>query len=219
MTTSNIEQWPAPNDAVAFESLCLDLWKDVWGDSNAQKNGRNGQPQAGVDVFGQLSNQWHGIQCKKKDGALRSKLTVAELNAEVNAAKNFQPPISAFIIATTASRSEALQKKAREITQKHQAEDLFSVHVWSWEDIWAELYKRPNLIDRIAFQYWGKLYSLKQKKTAAQNKLREAEDLIAEGGNRKNAFALLKEARQLAKDAKNPEDEIDALLMLSMLSH
>src|SRR5262245_35160424 len=47
---AHIEAWPPPGDDVAFESLCLDLWREIWGpDSGAQKNGRRGQPQAGVD--------------------------------------------------------------------------------------------------------------------------------------------------------------------------
>jgi hypothetical protein len=50
--SSDIERWEPPNDATAFESLCLDLWKDIWQNSGAQKNGRRGQKQDGVDIFG-----------------------------------------------------------------------------------------------------------------------------------------------------------------------
>lgn len=50
---ADAEQWPPTNDSVAFESLCLDLFREIWGrESDAKKNGRPGQPQAGVDVFG-----------------------------------------------------------------------------------------------------------------------------------------------------------------------
>jgi hypothetical protein len=220
MASSNIEQWPAPVDSVAFESLCLDLWKDIWQDSNAQKNGRNGQPQAGVDVFGRVGVKWRGVQCKKKNGALFSKLTEHELIVEIEAAKTFQPPLTEFLIATTASRDEALQKTAREITQQHLQQGLFSVHIWAWEDIWAELYKREALLETIAPQYWGKMYQLKPlKKTDAQSKLSEAEELLAEGGEIKKVFSLLKEALLLAKASKNTEDQTDALLMLSLLSN
>jgi len=48
--SADIERWDPPNDPTAFESLCLELWRDIWQD-HAQKNGRSGQPQAGVDVF------------------------------------------------------------------------------------------------------------------------------------------------------------------------
>ena len=42
-----------------------------------KKNGRNGQPQAGVDVYGISKgemNYW-GIQCKGKDDYVNAKLT------------------------------------------------------------------------------------------------------------------------------------------------
>src|ERR1700676_2598167 len=73
--SADIERWDPPNDPTAFESLCLELWRDIWNDPNAQKNGRSGQPQAGVDVFGQHDGKWAGVQCKQKDGLLWSKVT------------------------------------------------------------------------------------------------------------------------------------------------
>ncbi len=33
------ETYPPPNEPAAFESLCLDLWKDIWSDPGARKNG------------------------------------------------------------------------------------------------------------------------------------------------------------------------------------
>ncbi len=47
--SADSERLLPPNDPVAFESLCLDLFKEIWGDSGAQKNGRSGQAQAGVE--------------------------------------------------------------------------------------------------------------------------------------------------------------------------
>ncbi len=46
-------QLPPPSNWQDFETLCWRLWKAIWNDRNTQKNGRQGQPQAGVDVFGQ----------------------------------------------------------------------------------------------------------------------------------------------------------------------
>src|SRR6266540_1240608 len=99
-----------PNEPTAFESLCLDLWKDIWGDQDAQKNGRRGQPQAGVDFFGRYQGRWVGVQCKQKDGLLRSKLTVRELGEEVENAKGFTPKLSTFILATSGPRDAKAQK-------------------------------------------------------------------------------------------------------------
>ena len=75
--SSDIERWEPPNDPTAFESLCLYLWKDIWQDSGAQKNGRRGQKQDGVDIFGREKGQLIGVQCKQKDGRLWAKVTEA----------------------------------------------------------------------------------------------------------------------------------------------
>ena len=68
--SADSEWWPPPNEPAAFESLCLDLWREIWNDPGAQKNGRSGQAQAGVDVFGVHSGRQMGVQCKQKDGLL-----------------------------------------------------------------------------------------------------------------------------------------------------
>ena len=160
--SADIERWDPPNDPTAFESLCLDLWRDIWQE-HAQKNGRSGQPQAGVDVFGQRQGMWIGVQCKQKDGMLRRKVTITELDEEVAAAKRFTPPLSTFILATTGSRDVALQQRARELTEQHRDQGIFSVEIWSWDDIWPELYGREELLNRIAVVYWPRRSGLPVK--------------------------------------------------------
>jgi hypothetical protein len=152
--SSGIERWLPPNDPKAFESLCLDLWREIWLDSNAQKNGRTGQSQAGVDVFGQDEKGWAGVQCKQKDGLLWSEVTNAELEKEIEAAKKFQPKLASFVLATTGPRDAKVQKRARELDDEHKRQDLFSVSVWAWEDIWHELSARSELLKRVAKMYW-----------------------------------------------------------------
>ncbi len=152
----DIEVWPPPDDPTAFESLCLDLWKEIWGpQSGAQKNGRSGQPQAGVDVFGRVGEDWIGVQCKQKSGLLRSKLRVAELEEEVEKARTFRPSLRRFLVATTGPRDEAVQQRAREITEAG-----FAVEIWSWSDLWAEIYRRPQFLPRIARNYWPQLFAI-----------------------------------------------------------
>ena len=118
--SSDIELWPPPDDATAFESLCHDLWKEIWQDSGAQKNGRSGQPQAGVDLFSQRPGLQAGIQCKQKSGLLRKKLTEKELKTEVQAARKFSPPLKSFILATTTPRDTRIQECARLLTKENQ---------------------------------------------------------------------------------------------------
>ena len=150
--------WPAPIDATIFESLCLDLWKDIWGPgSDAQKNGRSGQKQAGVDVYGKDGPEsWVGVQCKQRNEGLRSRLSADELEAEAKAAQSFQPRLSRFIVATTGAPDVAVQERARILSDR----GPFPVSVWFWPDILRELSDRPALLRRIAWKYWPTIFAL-----------------------------------------------------------
>jgi hypothetical protein len=158
------ERWPSPTDPHAFESLCADLWGAIWGQA-ALKNGRNGQPQAGVDIYGRQADKWIGIQCKQKDELLRSKLTLTELAEEVGAARRFVPPLSRFIVATTGPADAAIQEAARRLTEEHVQQGLFEVEVWSWTDIWAELNRRPALLQVVGPIYWPQLFLVASEKS------------------------------------------------------
>src|SRR5579862_3016773 len=147
--SADSEMLPPPNESEAFESLCLELWRDIWQDPHAQKNGRNGQPQAGVDIFGQNQGNWVGVQCKQKDGLLWSKVTPSELEMEVKAAREFEPPLSTFALVTSGPADEKVQKRARNLTEQHRQEGKFFVMVWSWREVWQELHRRHELLKRL----------------------------------------------------------------------
>jgi hypothetical protein len=151
------ERWPPPTDPNTFESLCADLWGSICGRA-VHKNGRNGQQQAGVDVYGKHGDKWIGIQCKQRDELLRSKLTPAELAREVAAARHFEPRLSRFIVATTGASDATIQEVARQLTHEHSLEGLFDVEVWSWTEIWAELNRRPALLRTVGPVYWPRLF-------------------------------------------------------------
>ncbi|MBL9175224.1 MAG: SUMF1/EgtB/PvdO family nonheme iron enzyme [Verrucomicrobiales bacterium] len=172
--SSDIERWEPPNDATAFESLCLDLWKDILRDPGTQKNGRRGQKQDGVDVFGRENGLLVGIQCKQKDGRLWSRVTVSELEAEVQAALQFEPALSRFILATTALRDATLQRRANQLTEQHASLGRFRVEVWAWEDVWHELYRRPELLRRIAPVYWPRRAALPPSPPSFADLVRDA---------------------------------------------
>lgn len=138
---------PIPKNWQDFESICHRLWGEIWNDNNTQKNGRQGQAQNGVDVFGQPIYQipFHGIQCKDKNGLLGSELSESELLAECGKAMNFKPQIESFTLATTAPRDLNIQKIARELTVGNSIP--FDVNVWSWDDIESEIAYRPNIMN------------------------------------------------------------------------
>lgn len=105
---------PIPKDWQAFERLCHKLWSQIWGDPNAQRHGRSGQPQAGVDVFGTLKGRAVGVQCKDKSAS--SHLSIGELDAECEKAVTFLPALSQFTVATTDQRDVAVQAHARKLS-------------------------------------------------------------------------------------------------------
>lgn len=132
-----------------FERLTLDIAKVQWKNDYAERNGRQGQPQAGVDVYGYNNNQreYVGIQCKKKNssGAPSKQLTVAEINDEVEAAKSFSPNLDRFIISTTGPRNVNLQDHVRNLNQSG---FKFQVSLMFWEDYRELLNNHTNLMYR-----------------------------------------------------------------------
>lgn len=64
MPLFNALQIPPPANWQDFETLCCDLWRRIWNDPNTQKNGRQGQPQHGVDIYGRPGegHEWAGVQ-------------------------------------------------------------------------------------------------------------------------------------------------------------
>jgi hypothetical protein len=79
-------KFPQPKDWQALERNARVLFKCALKDPNVQMNGRIGQPQNGVDVYGNrggLGGPMVGVQCKGKDGEYGGAVTEAELEAEV----------------------------------------------------------------------------------------------------------------------------------------
>lgn len=137
---------PIPANWQDFEALCHQLWKEVWCDPNAQRNGRAGQAQSGVDIYGcpVYGTSYAGIQCKDKDGRLGSTLSETQLLEECSNAKTFTPTLKAFTLATTASSDQSIQAVTRNLNV--QRKFPFDVHVWSWNEIEAEIACRPTLV-------------------------------------------------------------------------
>ena len=138
-------QIPPPSNWQDFEHLCSDLYRRLWGDPATQRNGRTGQAQHGVDVFGRPEGggSYAGVQCKLKNELAGGTLTAAELEAEVEKAKKFRPRISSFLVATTGPRDGPAQEAARLLTE---ADPAFPVTIVSWEDVVSELLEHPEVL-------------------------------------------------------------------------
>lgn len=118
-----------------FERLTLDYARRAWQDDYAERNGRPGQAQAGVDVVGYNSSarETTGIQCKKKQNyaSPSKRLTTAEIDDEVTAAKGFTTQLDRLVIATTGPRDANLQAHVRALNDGSQP---FKVSLMFWED-------------------------------------------------------------------------------------
>ena len=125
-----------------FESLCKKLWGEIWNYPEIQKNGRLGQEQYGVDVFGIPENrtEYFGIQCKGKseyndNQYEHPQFTEKEILKEIEKAKTFEPKLKKWYLATTALNDSKIQTFIRNKNIEHINAGLFEIHLFSWESI------------------------------------------------------------------------------------
>jgi len=127
-----------PENWQDFESLCKKLWGEVWEIPNKiKKNGRLGQEQAGVDVYGIPKNaaKYWGIQAKGKDDYTNAKLTEKEITTEIEKAKTFKPELEVYIIATTQNKDSKIEQFVRLKDIENRENGSFEILLFCWEDI------------------------------------------------------------------------------------
>jgi hypothetical protein len=81
-------------------------------------------------------------------------LSRAEVEKEVGSAREFQPTLGRFLIATTAPRDSRLQEAVRLIDEAERAAGSFSVTVFFWEDIVSSLGLYPELLSKYYPQFY-----------------------------------------------------------------
>ena len=115
-----------------FESLCLLLWREEWKSEDVKKNGRNGQAQKGVDICGHRDgeNDYSGIQCKCKPG--NKALTQADIDEEIDNAKEFKPALKRLVFATTADKDVAIEEYVRIKDDENRKAGKFTIDIKSW---------------------------------------------------------------------------------------
>lgn len=127
-----------PENWQDFETLCKKLFGEIWGCPHTiKKNGRLGQPQSGVDIYGKPKGEvdYWGIQCKGKDNYLDSKLTEKEIDEEIDKALKFEPKLKVFTFATTAQKDVHIEKYIR-LKDKESCENgNFEIILYCWQDI------------------------------------------------------------------------------------
>ncbi|MBU6268316.1 MAG: hypothetical protein KGN34_12300 [Sphingomonadales bacterium] len=127
---------PPPKSWDEFEDITLAAANLRWNTNDFQRNGRPGQAQNGVDVFGHDEHGLQlGIQCKNTVGGV--SFNVIEL--EIKSAETFQPPLAHLYVATTAKRDAPLQQAVRMLSAERRKAGLFPVNVLFWDDICGDL--------------------------------------------------------------------------------
>jgi len=131
------QQLRKPENWQDFETLCKKLWGEIWECPEIKKNGRSGQTQHGVDVYGvpKYEEKYYGIQCKGKDEYTHSQLTENEIDEEIKKARTFEPELKKFYFATTSNKDAEIEKYIRKKDLEFRRKGFFEVHLFSWEDI------------------------------------------------------------------------------------
>jgi tetratricopeptide (TPR) repeat protein len=217
-TPVDLAQWQIPplREWEKFERLCLDLWKEIWRDPKAQRVGRSGQSQRGVDIVGTpaANGRSPGIQCKKKDVTYAGDtLTKEDIHHIVDQAKPFTPPLSELTIAYIGKRDAALQEEARRVTAEHRMLGLFSVHLSSWDDILESLGDHQRVFHKHFPQFAGiniDQAELNRRIDAPQELSGKSETLSAAGNLPFVAKDFAKEVAQAAADSVAVSGEHDA---------
>ena len=142
---------PPPDNWPVFEELCRALFAAIWNDSGAALNGRQGQPQCGVDVYGRTPErpgQYRGVQCKGKNRNYGSKATTREFDAELVKAETFKPGLVHWTFATTAPTDGKLQEHVRLVSAARVAKGQFPVDVMGWDALQSMLAQHPSVIEQ-----------------------------------------------------------------------
>lgn len=148
-------EFSKPKDDSAFEDMCARVYGEVFGDPLPKINGRQGQAQAGVDVFVETGGRRFGIQCKcYRDGSLKFK----HVEEEVRRADGKRLRIARLILATTAASDARLIEQVHELSDVRLSEGKFSVEVEFWEDICRHIQASPRLLNDYAPNAPGAAY-------------------------------------------------------------
>lgn len=139
-------QIPPPANWQDFETLCKKLWGEIWNCSDTiKKNGRLGQEQCGVDVYGAPNGiDYYGIQCKGKDNYTRAQLTKKEIDEEIRKAQNFMPQLKSLYFATTSVKDASIEEYIRLKNIESQSSGGFRIDIFFWEDIVDKLIESRN---------------------------------------------------------------------------
>lgn len=143
-----------PKNWQDFEMLCLKLWGEIWNiPDEIDFNSDNAQGQQGVDIYGPMEGglKYNGIQCKNKklnliDGS-PNRITIADIQAEVDKAKSFKPALHKLVIATSLSKDQKVEEYVRIQSVENLNAGLFSIQICFWDFFERKLLEYQRIYD------------------------------------------------------------------------
>jgi hypothetical protein len=123
--------------------MVLDAMRLRWGDADARRNGRRGQRQNGVDIYGRdmSTKENAGAQAKNSE-----TITEATIHDEISKAETFIPPLGKYYFALSGPRDSDVEKLVRLLSDSREATGRFSVEILFFDDICQEICARPDLV-------------------------------------------------------------------------
>jgi hypothetical protein len=128
--------FPIPESDDVFDEMVRDACSIEWNDPTTQRNGRSGQSQNGLDVFG-YPNGPSG-RCRGAQSKLRTKgkqLSTGEIDDEIKKAQSSPLNPDQLIIVTSTGRDVALQAYVDEVSRIQTQNNSFPVKIWFWDDL------------------------------------------------------------------------------------
>ncbi|MEK6913795.1 MAG: hypothetical protein AABW47_03960 [Nanoarchaeota archaeon] len=157
MPTFTTSKLPLPKSWEEFEDISADIIKKIWGTDYITRNGRLGQKQNGVDIYGKppnLNGGYCGVQCKNK------KVSIEEIKKEIENAEGFKPYLKELIFAIVSERDANLQESVRILDSERTKENKFSIQILFWEDVCLILSDYSDLMEKHFPQFIEKQSSL-----------------------------------------------------------
>lgn len=183
MPTISSMNIPVPKGWEEFEDICLSSFKIRWTSPNLSKHGRQGQPQSGVDIYGEDNlAQLVGIQCKKYE----EEITPKSIVEEIERAEKFKPELKALYFATTSPTDGKIQSFIRILSSKRVIASKFPIGIFFWNDIVQELANN----DQVFAKHFPQL-SIKGTNVQNGQKLIAILDIVYYGVNFNQSMNLL----------------------------
>ena len=150
-------KYPRPQTWQAFEQILADWVQNALEDTAADRYGRAGQRQNGIDI---LARNWRqappgttpqiwAIQAKHYDQA---KVSPSDAHLELTKALSHSPRPDVFVLATTGERDARLQDWAIAASK-----DLSPtrVEVWFWDGLVEQCLKESWFRDKYLTAFWA----------------------------------------------------------------